>query len=64
MQHVRSMGPILFMHNENIAHIMPCVTACSVTSYAHHMRMHAGNLATLIIHGMPGTTYGHAICAG
>ena len=30
------MGPILFAHNENIAHVMPHVTACVVTSCAHH----------------------------
>ena len=29
------MGPILFVHNENIAHVMPRVTACAVTSCAH-----------------------------
>ena len=33
----------------------------------HHARivwrMHAGKPATLCIHGMPGTTYGHTICA-
>ena len=27
-------------------------------------RAHAGKLATLIIRGTPGITYGHAICAG
>ena len=39
------MGPILFARNENIAHIMPRVTACSVTSCAHrtaHARQQAG----------------------
>ena len=30
------MGPILFARNENIAHVMPRVTACAVTSCAHH----------------------------
>ena len=56
------MGPILFMRNENIAHVMPHVTACAVMSCAHHT--HAGKLATLIIHGAPGITYGHAVRAG
>ena len=31
------MGPNLFMHNENSAYIMPCVTTRAVTSCAHHM---------------------------
>ena len=35
MQHARNVGPILFMRNENIAHVMPHVTACAVTSCAH-----------------------------
>ena len=34
-QHVRNVGPILFVCNENIAHIMPRVTACAVMSCAH-----------------------------
>ena len=29
-------GSILFMHNENIAHVMPHVTARAETSCAHH----------------------------
>ena len=36
MQHAQNMGPNLFMHNENSAYIMSCVTACAVTSCAHH----------------------------
>ena len=35
-QHTQNMGPILFAHNENIAHIMPRVTARAVTSCVHH----------------------------
>ena len=35
MQHVQNVGHILFARNENIAHVMPCVTACAVTSCAH-----------------------------
>ena len=35
MQHMQNMGPILFARNENIAHIMPRVTAHAVTSCAH-----------------------------
>ena len=37
VQHVRNVGPILFAHNENIAHIMPRVTARAVMSCAHHV---------------------------
>ena len=29
------MGPILFAHNENTAHVMPRVTAHAMTSCAH-----------------------------
>ena len=32
------MGPNLFVHNENSAYIMPCVTAHAVTSCMHWMR--------------------------
>ena len=45
MQHARNMGPILFACNENIAHVMPHVTARAVTSCAHravHARRQAG----------------------
>ena len=55
-QHTQNVGPILLARNENIAHIMPCVTACAVMSC-----MHAGKPAALIIHGAPGFTYGRAI---
>ena len=34
---MQNMGPILFVHNENIAHVMPHVTARAVTSCAHRM---------------------------
>ena len=54
------MGPILFTRNENIAHVMPRVTAHAVTSCMH---VHTGKPATLIIHGAPGFTYGRAVCA-
>ena len=30
-------GAYLFTHNENIAHVMSCVTARAMTSYAHRM---------------------------
>ena len=36
MQHTPNMGPNLFVHNENHAYIMPCVTAHAVTSCVHH----------------------------
>ena len=57
MQHARNVGPILFVRNENIAHVMPCVTAHAVICHAGIARhMHAGKLATLIIRGAPGIT--------
>ena len=31
------MGPNLFVHNEDSAYVMPCVTTCAVTSCVHHM---------------------------
>ena len=66
MQHAQNMGPILFARNENIAHVMPCVTARAVMSCAHcaaHARRQAGKPAALIIRGAPGITYGCAIRA-
>ena len=51
---MQNMGPNLFVCNENIACIMPRVTA----------HAHAGKPATLIIHGMPGITHVHAVHAG
>ena len=36
VQHTRNVGPNLFMHNENSAYVMPCVTAHAVTSCMHH----------------------------
>ena len=35
VQHARNVGPILFPCNENIAHVMPRVTAHAVMSCAH-----------------------------
>ena len=64
VQHAQNMGPILFACNENIAHVMPCVTACAVTSCMHRTARACRQAATLIIHGAPGNTYGCAICAG
>ena len=64
VQHARNVGPILFALNENIAHVMPCVTACAVMSWAHCMAHAHSKPAALIIHGVPGFTYGCAICTG
>ena len=36
MQHVQNVGPNLFAHNENIAHVMSRGTACAMTSCVHH----------------------------
>ena len=55
MQHARNVGPILFVHNENIVLWRHACIA---------QRMHTGKPATLIVRGMPGITYGRAICAG
>ena len=63
MQHVRNVGPILFACNENIAHIMPHVTACAMTSCVHPLAR-TRKPATLIICGAPGFTYGCAVHAG
>ena len=35
VQHVQNVGPILFALNENIAHVMPCVTARAMMSCVH-----------------------------
>ena len=35
MCNTQNVGPKLFACNENHAYIMPCVTACAVTSCAH-----------------------------
>ena len=53
-QHTRNVGPILFARNENIAHVMPCVTA-------HAVMRCASKSAALIIRDAPGFTYGHAV---
>ena len=37
VQHVQNVGPILFVHNENIAHVMPRVTAHAMMSCVHHV---------------------------
>ena len=34
-QHAQNVGPNLFASNENIVHVMPCGTACAMTSCAH-----------------------------
>ena len=46
VQHMQNVGPILFTRNENIAHVMPCVTAHGVTSCTHHAA-HARRQASL-----------------
>ena len=64
VRHVRNVGPILFARNENIAHVMPHVTACAMMSCTHRAaHTQASKLATIIICGMPGFTYGHAVRA-
>ena len=34
-QHARNVGPNLFVHNENIAHVIPCGITHAMTSCAH-----------------------------
>ena len=58
------MGPILFMRNENIAHVMPHVTARAMTSYAHRVARARRQASHPNYNGMPGFTYGHAVRAG
>ena len=61
--HSQNVGPILFARNENIAHVMPRVTARAVTSCAYRAMAHAGKQAALIIRGAPEITYGCAVRA-
>ena len=45
-QHTQDVGPILFACNENSAYVMPCITACAVTSCTHsaaHTSRQAGH---------------------
>ena len=44
MQHTQNIGPNFFVCNENSAYVMPCVTACAVTSCVH-CATHAGRQA-------------------
>ena len=56
VQHMRNVGSILFVCNENIAHVMP-------TAHVMMSCTHAGKPATLCICGAPGITYGRAVRA-
>ena len=63
-QHAQNMGPNLFTHNENSAHVMPCVTACAMTSCTHRQSAHMqSSRPPLCKRGMPEIAYGHAIRA-
>ena len=64
MQHARNVGPILFACNENIAHVMPHVTAHAVMPYVHHVARAWRQASHPNYIAMPGITYGHAIHAG
>ena len=57
------MGPILFARNENIAHVMPRVTARAVTSCAHRAACAHRQAGRPNICGTPEITYGPAIHA-
>ena len=53
-KHVRNVGPVLFVHNENNAHVMPRVTAHAVTSCAH-CTVHALTEVCINLQGVPPT---------
>ena len=61
--HAWHVWPILFARNENIAHVMPRVTAHAVTSCAHVRRAHAGKPADPSIRATPEITYGRVVRA-
>ena len=61
---MRETWGLFYLRNENIAHVMPHVTTCAITSCMHCVVPHAGKPANLIIRGAPGITYGCAIHAG
>ena len=59
---MQNVGPNLFIHNENIVHIMPRGTAHAMTSCTHHA-VHTSKPATLCICGALGITYEYAVRA-
>ena len=64
--HAPNVGPNLFARNENIAHVMPRVTACAVTSCAHRAaraRRQAGRPKYTWRARNPEITYGRAVRA-
>ena len=63
MQHMRNVGPDLFMHNENSAYIMPRVTACAVTLCVHCVAHARRQASRSYINVVAEITYGHAMCA-
>ena len=56
------MWPNLFARNENIAYVMPNGTAHAVTSCTHHAARACRQAGHPMYSGMPGITYGRAIC--
>ena len=62
--HAPNVGPILFARNENIAHVMPRVTARAVTSCAHRAARACRQAGRPnYICGAPEITYGRAVRA-
>ena len=57
------MGPNLFARNENIAHVMPRVTARAVTSCVHRATRARRQAGRPNIRGAPEITYGRAVRA-
>ena len=64
MQHAQNVGPILFARNENIAHVMPFVTAHAVMSCAHHAAHPRRQAGCPNYTWCAGSTYGCAVHAG
>ena len=64
VQQAQNVGPILFVHNENIAHVMPRVTAHAVMSCVRCTARTRRQASHPNHSGAPGITYGHAIHAG
>ena len=61
--HAPNVGPILFAHNENSAHVMPRVTACAVTSCAHRAVRACRQAGHPNYTWHAGITYGRAVRA-
>ena len=61
--HTPYVGPILLLHDENTAYVMPRGTAHAVTSCTHQAARAHWTPAILIKCGVPEITYGRAVHA-